>query len=184
MTASGPHICWIVSTFRSIGLDDAVIWFGIIGMGATMTGIVANELARRGRATEERARTINWLTLLYGLLPASLPPPGVDAQLLGYAAGAVGDQPLPQHARAVGERVDCAKYAKRAAGDCHIAMGAGEFYRPGRGRAGPWLDWDGCGRPTALTVSSILLVPAQWLLALAWGDRTAVDGVERDGEEL
>ena len=60
-----PHLLDSFNFPALFGLDDAVIWFGIIGMGATMTGIVANELARRGRATEERARTINWLTLLY-----------------------------------------------------------------------------------------------------------------------
>ena len=62
-----PHMLDSFSFPSLFGLDDALIWFGIIGVGATMTGIAANELARRGRATEVRARTVNWLTLLYGL---------------------------------------------------------------------------------------------------------------------
>ncbi|MCY4408856.1 MAG: MFS transporter, partial [Caldilineaceae bacterium] len=65
-----PHM---LDNFRFpslFGLEDALIWFGIIGVGATLTGIAANELARRGRATEVPARTVNWLTILYGLLAA------------------------------------------------------------------------------------------------------------------
>ena len=179
-----PHLLDSFNFPSLFGLNDAVIWFGIIGMGATMTGIVANELARRGRATEERARTINWLTLLYGLLPASL-------LLLAWTRSfwvtllALWAISLCRSTLEPLENAWIVRNTQSAQRATVISLW-GQANSIGQAAGGPVLGWIGtvAGIPTALTVSSILLVPAQWLLALARGDRTAVDGVERDEEEL
>ena len=179
-----PHLLDSFNFPSLFGLDDAVIWFGIIGMGATMTGIVANELARRGRATEERARTINWLTLLYGLLPASL-------LLLAWTRSfwvtllALWAISLCRSTLEPLENAWIVRNTQSAQRATVISLW-GQANSIGQAAGGPVLGWIGtvAGIPTALTVSSVVLVPAQWLLALARGDRTAVDGVERDGEEL
>ena len=142
-----PHMLDSFSFPSLFGLEDALIWFGIIGVGATMTGIAANELARRGRATEVRARTVNWLTLALRAVGSESASPGLDAQFLDCGAGALGDQSLPQHDGAVGERVDRTQHAKRAAGNSHLAVGTGELFRPGGGRASARLDWDGRSHP-------------------------------------
>ena len=136
------------------GLDDALIWFGIIGVGATMTGIAANELARRGRATEERARTVNWLTLLYGLLPASLLLLAWTRSFW-FAVLALWAISLCRSTQEPLENAWIVRNTQSAQRATVIsAVGTGELFRPGAG--GPVLGWIGTAAriPVALTVSS------------------------------
>ena len=151
-----PHLLSNFSFPSLLGLGSAVIWFGVIGVGATLAGIAANELARRGRATEVQGRFVNWLTLLYGLLPASLLLLAWTRSFWLALLALWGDQPLPQHARAAGERLDRAQHTERTAGDGHLSVGPGELPRSDRRRAVRRLGWGGRAYPRGVDS----LVPA------------------------
>ena len=168
-----PHMLDSFSFPSLFGLDDALIWFGIIGVGATMTGIAANELARRGRATEERARTVNWLTLLYGLLAASL-------LLLAWTRSfwfAVIALWAISLCRSTQEPLENAWIVRntQSAQRATVISVWGQANSLGQAAGGPVLGWIGTAAriPTALTVSSVVLLPAQLLLALARRVRTS-----------
>ena len=167
-----PHMLDSFSFPSLFGLEDALIWFGIIGVGATMTGIAANELARRGRATEVRARTVNWLTLLYGLLAASL-------LLLAWTRSfwiAVLALWAISLCRSTMEPLENAWIVRntQSAQRATVISLWGQANSFGQAAGGPVLGWIGTAAriPVALTVSSAVLLPAQWLLALARRDRT------------
>ena len=85
----------------------------------------------------------------------------------------MGDKSLPQHDGAVGERVDRTQHTERAEGNGHLGVGTGELFGSGRGRAGAWLDWDGCAYPDGVNCVFVVLLPAQLLLALARRVRTS-----------
>ena len=168
-----PHMLDSFSFPSLFGLDDALIWFGIIGVGATMTGIAANELARRGRATEERARTVNWLTLLYGLLAASL-------LLLAWTRSfwfAVIALWAISLCRSTQEPLENAWIVRntQSAQRATVISVWGQANSLGQAAGGPVLGWIGTAAriPTALTVSSVVLLPAQLLLTLARRVRTS-----------
>ena len=162
-----PHMLDSFSFPSLFGLDDALIWFGIIGVGATMTGIAANELARRGRATEVPARTFNWLTILYGLLAASL-------LLLAWTRSfwfAVIALWAISLCRSTQEPLENAWIVRntQSAQRATVISVWGQANSLGQAAGGPVLGWIGTAAriPTALTVSSVVLLPAQLLLALA-----------------
>ena len=168
-----PHMLDSFSFPSLFGLEDALIWFGIIGVGATMTGIAANELARRGRATEVRARTVNWLTLLYGLLAASL-------LLLAWTRSfwiAVLALWAISLCRSTMEPLENAWIVRntQSAQRATVISVWGQANSLGQAAGGPVLGWIGTAAriPTALTVSSVVLLPAQLLLALARRVRTS-----------
>ena len=168
-----PHILDSFNFPSLFGLDDALIWFGIIGVGATMTGIAANELARRGRATEVPARTVNWLTILYGLLAASL-------LLLAWTRSfwfAVLALWAISLCRSTQEPLENAWIVRntQSAQRATVISVWGQANSLGQAAGGPVLGWIGTAAriPTALTVSSVVLLPAQLLLALARRVRTS-----------
>ncbi len=149
------------------GLEDALIWFGIIGVGATLTGIAANELARRGRATEVPARTVNWLTILYGLLAASLLLLAWTRSFW-FAVLALWAISLCRSTQDPLENAWIVRNTKSAQRATVISVW-GQANSLGQAAGGPVLGWIGTATriPTALTVSSVVLLPAQLLLALA-----------------
>ena len=154
------------------GLGSPVIWFGVIGAGATLTGIAANELARRGRATEVQGRSINWLTLLYGLLPASL-------LLLAWTRSfwlALLALLAINLCRSTLEPLESAWIVRSTSSAQRATVISlwGQANSLGQAAGGPVLGLVGTVAriPVALTVSSLLLLPAQWLLALARGEKT------------
>ncbi len=166
-----PHM---LDNFRFpslFGLEDALIWFGIIGVGATLTGIAANELARRGRATEVPARTVNWLTILYGLLAASLLLLAWTRSFW-FAVLALWAISLCRSTQDPLENAWIVRNTKSAQRATVISVW-GQANSLGQAAGGPVLGWIGTATriPTALTVSSVVLLPAQLLLALARKDR-------------
>jgi len=175
-----PHLLegFIFPTF--FGLEDSVIWFGVIGVGATMTGIAANELARRGRATEERERSINWLTLLYGLLPVGL-------LLLAWTRSfwlallAVWAISLCRSTLGPLENAWIVRNTRSAQRATVISLW-GQANSLGQAAGGPVLGWIGTAAsiPVSFTVSSAVLLPAQWLLVLARRERSPGDEEVRD----
>lgn len=154
------------------GLEDALIWFGLIGVGATLTGIAANELARRGRATEVPARTVNWLTILYGLLAASLLLLAWTRSFW-FAVLALWAISLCRSTQDPLENAWIVRNTKSAQRATVISVW-GQANSLGQAAGGPVLGWIGTATriPTALTVSSVVLLPAQLLLALARRDGT------------
>lgn len=162
-----PHLLNNFDLPSFFGLNDPVFWFGVIGAGATLTGIAANELARRGRAAEDRTRSINWLTLLYGLLPASLL---LLAWTRGFWTAVVALWGINLCRSTIGPLesawiVRNTKSAQRAT----VFSVWGQANSLGQAAGGPVLGWIGTamGVPTSFSVSSAVLLPAQWLLALA-----------------
>ena len=162
-----PHLLSNFSFPSLLGLGSAVIWFGVIGVGATLAGIAANELARRGRATEVQGRFVNWLTLLYGLLPASLLLLAWTrsfwlALLALWAINLCRSTLEPLESAWI---VRSTPSAQRAT----VISLWGQANALGQIVGGPFVGWVGAVAriPAALTVSSLLLIPAQWLLALA-----------------
>ncbi len=165
-----PHL---LDNFRFpalFGLDDAVIWFGIIGIGATMTGIAANELARRGGATEEQRGTVNWLKALYGLLPLSLLVLAWTgsfwlAVLALWAINICRSTIAPLENAWIVRNTQSAQRAT-------VISVWGQANSLGQAGGGPVLGWIGTAAsvPASLSVSSAVLLPAQWLLALARRD--------------
>lgn len=174
-----PHLLNGFNFPSFLGLDDAVFWFGVIGAGAALTGIAANELARRGRAAEDRTRSINWLTLLYGLLPASL-------LLLAWtrsfwlAVVALWGISL---CRSTIEPLENAWIVRntRSAQRATVISVWGQANSLGQAAGGPVLGWIGTAAriPVALTVSSAVLLPGQWLLGLARKDRSSPEGEDK-----
>ena len=171
-----PHLLNDFNIPSLFGLDSAVIWFGVIGAGATLTGIAANELARRGRATEVQERSVNWLTLLYGLLPVSLLLLAWTrsfwlALLALWAINLCRSTLEPLESAWI---VRSTPSAQRAT----VISLWGQANSLGQAAGGPFVGWIGTVAriPAALTVSSVMLIPAQWLLALA-------RRVESPGEE-
>ncbi|MCY4409665.1 MAG: hypothetical protein OXC27_04335, partial [Caldilineaceae bacterium] len=144
-----------------------LIWFGIIGVGATLTGIAANELARRGRATEVPARTVNWLTILYGLLAASLLLLAWTRSFW-FAVLALWAISLCRSTQDPLENAWIVRNTQSAQRATVISVW-GQANSLGQAAGGPVLGWIGTATriPTALTVSSVVLLPAQLLLALA-----------------
>ncbi len=179
-----PHLLNSFDIPSFFGLDSAVFWFGVIGAGATLTGIAANELARRGRAAEERARSINWLTMLYGLLPASL-------LLLSWtrmfwtAIVALWGINL---CRSTIEPLENAWIVRntRSAQRATVISLWGQANSLGQAAGGPVLGWIGTAVriPVALTVSSAVLLPAQWLLALARRDDSPLGETGQERAEV
>ena len=145
-----PHLLDGFSFPSLFGLGSQLLWFGVIGVGATLTGIAANELARRAGAAERRASLVNWLTLLYGLFAGQPAPVGLGARLPARPAGALADQSLPQHDRPLGKRLDRAQRPRPAAGDGHLFVGAGELARAGLWRPLRRLDRDVRAHPRGL----------------------------------
>jgi DHA3 family tetracycline resistance protein-like MFS transporter len=164
-----PHLLNSFDFPSLFGLEDSVFWFGVIGAGATLTGIAANELARRGRAAEEQARSINWLTLLYGLLPASLLllawTRSIWAAILAlWGINLCRSTIEPLENAWVVRNTDSAQRAT-------VISLWGQANSLGQAAGGPVLGWLGTATriPVALTVSAAVLLPGQWLLALARG---------------
>ena len=170
-----PHLLNSFDFPSLFGLEDSVFWFGVIGAGATLTGIAANELARRGRAAEEQARSINWLTLLYGLLPASLLllawTRSIWAAILAlWGINLCRSTIEPLENAWVVRNTDSAQRAT-------VISLWGQANSLGQATGGPVLGWLGTATriPVALTVSAAVLLPGQWLLALARGERSTSD---------
>ena len=170
-----PHLLNSFDFPSLFGLEDSVFWFGVIGAGATLTGIAANELARRGRAAEEQARSINWLTLLYGLLPASLLllawTRSIWAAILAlWGINLCRSTIEPLENAWVVRNTDSAQRAT-------VISLWGQANSLGQATGGPVLGWLGTATriPVALTVSAAALLPGQWLLALARGERSTSD---------
>ncbi len=170
-----PHLLNSFDFPSLFGLEDSVFWFGVIGAGATLTGIAANELARRGRAAEEQARSINWLTLLYGLLPASLLllawTRSIWAAILAlWGINLCRSTIEPLENAWVVRNTDSAQRAT-------VISLWGQANSFGQATGGPVLGWLGTATriPVALTVSAAVLLPGQWLLALARGERSTSD---------
>lgn len=162
-----PHLLQNLRFPLFFGQGDHVIWFGVIGVGATATGIAANELARRGKAAEVHARLVNWLTLLYALLPASL-------LLLAWARTfwlALLALLLINLCRSTLGPLESAWVVRITPSSQRATVISlwGQANSFGQVVGGPFVGWIGTiGRiPHALTVSTLLLLPAQWLLALA-----------------
>ena len=162
-----PHLLQNYTFPSLFGQDDKVLWFGVIGVGATLTGIAANELARRGRATDVQARLVNWLTLLYALLPATL-------LLLAWSRSfwlALVALWLINLCRSTLNPLESAWIVRitPSAQRATIISLWGQANSFGQVFGGPFVGWIGtiARIPAALTVSSLLLLPAQWLLALA-----------------
>ena len=167
-----------------LGLEDAVIWFGIIGVGTTIAGIASNELARRGRAAEERARFVNWLTLLYGLLPAGLLLLAWTrsfwlALLALWAINLCRSTLGPLESAWI---VRSTPSAQRAT----VISLWGQANSFGQIVGGPFVGWIGTVAriPAALTASSVLLLPAQWLLALARTGVSPQDEAQQESKEF
>lgn len=175
-----PHLLGGFNFPIFFGLEDSVFWFGVIGVGATMTGIAANELARRGRATEERARSINWLTLLYGLLPAGLL---ILAWTRSFWVALLAVWAISLCRSTLGplENAWIVRNTRSAQRATVISLW-GQANSLGQAAGGPVLGWIGTAAriPVALTVSSAVLLPAQWLLALARRDRSPSDETIED----
>ena len=173
-----PHLLNSFDLPSFFGLDDTVFWFGVIGAGATLTGIAANELARWGRAAEDRARSINWLTLLYGMLPASLLFLAWTRTFWTAIVALWGINLC----RSTIEPLENAWIVRntRSAQRATVISVWGQANSLGQAAGGPVLGWIGTAVriPAALTVSSAVLLPAQWLLALARGDRSARKGAD------
>lgn len=175
-----PHL---LDNFRFpvfFGLDDAVIWFGIIGIGATMTGIAANELARRGGATEEQRRTVSWLKALYGLLPLSL----LVLAWTGSFWLAVLALWAINICRSTIDPLENAWIVRntQSAQRATVISVWGQANSLGQAGGGPVLGWIGTAAsvPASLSVSSAVLLPAQWLLALARRNGAASDETVQD----
>ncbi len=175
-----PHLLNSFDFPSLFGLEDSVFWFGVIGAGATLTGIAANELARRGRAAEEQARSINWLTLLYGLLPASLLllawTRSIWAAILAlWGINLCRSTIEPLENAWVVRNTDSAQRAT-------VISLWGQANSLGQATGGPVLGWLGTAAriPVALTVSAAVLLPGQWLLALARGKNRPEEGPERE----
>lgn len=173
-----PHLLHGFRFPSLFGLDDPVIWFGVIGVGATLTGIAANELARRSRATERPAAFFGWLTLLYALLPAGL-------LLLAWARRfwlALPALWAISLCRSTIEPLESAWVARNtpSAQRATVLSLRGQANSLGQVAGGPVLGWIGAsaGIPASLTVSAALLAPAHRLLALLRGGRGA--GREQD----
>lgn len=161
-----PHLLNSFDFPSLLGLNDSVFWFGVIGAGATLTGIAANELARRGIAAEEQSRSISWLTLLYGLLPASLLFLAWTRSFWGAMVALWGINLC----RSTIEPLENAWVVRntRSAQRATVISLWGQANSIGQAVGGPVLGWIGSATriPVALTVSSAVLLPAQWLLAL------------------
>jgi len=170
-----PHLLNSFAFPSLFDLEDSIFWFGVIGAGATLTGIAANELARRGRAAEEQARAINWLTLLYGLLPASLL---ILSWTRSFWAAIVALWGI-NLCRSTIEPLENAWVVRntRSAERATVISLWGQANSIGQAAGGPVLGWIGTAAriPVALSVSSAVLLPAQWLLALARRDRSPRD---------
>ncbi len=162
-----PHLLQNFRVPPLFGQDDTVLWFGVIGVGATLIGIAANELARRGRATEVQARLVSWLTLLYALLPATL-------LLLAWSRSfwlALVALWLINLCRSTLNPLKSAWIVRMtpSAQRATVISLWGQANSFGQVFGGPFVGWIGtiARIPAALTVSSSMLLPAQWLLALA-----------------
>lgn len=170
-----PHLLNSFDFPSLFGLEDSVFWFGVIGAGATLTGIAANELARRGRAAEEQARSINWLTLLYGLLPASLLLLAWTRSIWAAILALWGINLC----RSTIEPLENAWVVRNtnSAQRATVISLWGQANSLGQATGGPVLGWLGTATriPVALTVSAVVLLPGQWLLALARGERSTSD---------
>ncbi len=147
--------------------NSVVIWFGIIRLGSTVVGLAANEFARRWRATEEQSRIVNWLTLLYGLLPASLLllawTRNFWLAMLALWAISLGRSTIdPLQGAWIVRNTPSAHRAT-------IISFWGQLDAIGQIVGGPLVGWIGtiARLPLALTTSAALLMPSQWLLALA-----------------
>ena len=170
-----PHLLNSFDFPSLFGLEDSVFWFGVIGAGATLTGIAANELARRGRAAEEQARSINWLTLLYGLLPASLLLLAWTRSIWAAILALWGINLC----RSTIEPLENAWVVRNTSSAQRATVISlwGQANSLGQATGGPVLGWLGTATriPVALTVSAAALLPGQWLLALARGARSTSD---------
>lgn len=179
-----PHLLNSFDFPSFFGQNDSVFWFGVIGAGATLTGIAANELARRGRAAEEQTRSINWLTLLYGLLPASLLFLAWTRSFWGAMVALWGINLC----RSTIEPLENAWVVRnsRSAQRATVISLWGQANSIGQAVGGPVLGWIGTAAriPVALTVSSAVLLPAQWLLALAGRDRSPEENAANGREEF
>lgn len=179
-----PHLLQNFSFPFSFGEGGHVIWFGIIGVGATATGIAANELARRGKAVDVHARLVSWLTLLYALLPASL-------LLLAWtrtfwlALLALWLINLCRNTLNPLESAWIVRITPSAQRATVISLW-GQANSFGQVVGGPFVGWIGTVAriPAALTVSSLLLLPAQWLLVLARKGGTPQEETDQPGEIL
>ncbi len=183
-----PHLLRNFSFPALFGQSGPVLWFGVIGVGATVTGIVANEMARRARVTEKRERTVNWLTLLYGLLPASL-------LLLAWtrefwlALLAIWVISL---CRSTLDPLQSAWIVRSTPSEQRATVISlwGQANSLGQVFGGPLVGWLGTVAriPAALTASSALLLPAQWLLALVRTGESPQDEmqdeVQQEAEEF
>ena len=178
-----PHLLQNFRIPPLFGQDDTVIWFGVIGVGATLTGIAANELARRGRATEVQARLVSWLTLLYALLPATL-------LLLAWSRSfwlVLVALWLINLCRSTLNPLESAWIVRMtpSAQRATVISLWGQANSFGQIFGGPLVGWIGTVAriPAALTVSSLLLLPAQWLLALARGGEQPPEDAPRNGND-
>ena len=179
-----PHLLNSFDFPSFFGLNDSVFWFGVICAGATLTGIAATELARRGRVAEEQTRSINWLTLLYGLLPASLL---FLAWTRSFWVAMVALWGI-NLCRSTIEPLENAWVVRntRSAQRATVISLWGQANSIGQAVGGPVLGWIGTAAriPVALTVSSAVLLPAQWLLALAGRDRSPEENATNGREEF
>lgn len=161
-----PHL---LDNFRFpvlFGLSS-VVWFGIIQAGSSVLGIAANELAHHLRATAEDIRTVNGLTLLYGLLLASL-------LLLAWAGNfwlallALWVISLSRSTIGPLEEAWIVRNTENQQRATIISLW-GQMNAIGQVAGGPFVGWVGtiARLPLALTISCVLLMPSQWLLVLA-----------------
>lgn len=179
-----PHLLQNFSFPLSLGPGNELLWFGVIGIGATVTGIAANELARRAKVAEVHARLVNWLRLLYALLPASL-------LLLAWtrtfwlALLALWLISLCRSTKDPLENAWTVRITPSAQRATVISLW-GQANSFGQVAGGPLVGWIGTsvGIPAALTASSLLLLPAQWLLALARRGETPQGETGLSGENL
>ncbi len=178
-----PHLLQNFTIPSLFGQDNPVLWFGVIGVGATLTGIAANELARRGEATEIQGRLLNWLTWFYALLPASL-------LLLAWTRSfwlvllALWLISLCRSTRDPLESAWIVRVTPSAQRATVISLW-GQANSLGQVFGGPLVGWVGtiARIPAALTVSSSMLLPAQWLLALARGGEQPPENAPRNGKD-
>ena len=179
-----PHLLQNFSFPLSFGPGNELLWFGVIGIGATVTGIAANELTRRTKVVEVHARLVNWLRLLYALLPASL-------LLLAWAGTfwlallALWLISLCRSTKDPLENAWTVRITPSAQRATVISLW-GQANSFGQVAGGPFVGWIGtkAGIPAALTASSLLLLPAQWLLALVRRGRTPLEETDNWRENL
>ncbi|MCY4090134.1 MAG: MFS transporter [Caldilineaceae bacterium] len=162
-----PHLLQNFSFPLFFGQVDHVIWFGVIGVGATTAGIAATELARRGKAAEVHARLVAWLTLLYALLPASLLLLAWT-RAFWFALLALWLINLCRSTLGPLENAWIVRITPSAQRATVISLW-GQANSTGQVVGGPFVGWIGTITriPVALTVSMMMMLPAQWLLFAA-----------------